>query len=394
MLNNLRTIISEVSDFPKRLVPVASEYIHYLTLQTKRHSFKGAAEVSGRHESRFCAFLQDPKAPDLSLKLLNRATRRSLRKIQRIDDRYVILIDATIKGRRGKKVENSRKYHSGSGFTIGHKFVNFVILTPSGPIPLVSIPIYSNEYCKEYGIEYRTENEIVEAMIIQFGQSEIFSENQLKMATFIMDSGYDVKEIQKSVREIGANFVVALKSNRTIEGKQVYKYFNENRRWLPWIPIRLRVGNGGKNSRRTYSIRTATGLRLKGFGPVTVVCSKATHRSRRTMKYLAASDPRMTGKQIVVWYSRRWAIELWHKEMKQNFGFGDCHSARFSAIEAHVNLTLTAYLIQKDTGRSQLRIEEYTLFKQLKEIRTELTRFGALSRLKTRIDEVILDMPA
>ena len=160
----------------------------------------------------------------------------------------------------------------------------------------------------------------------------MFSTEQLPQAVFLLDSGYDAKEIQRGIREIGAHFVSALKSNRSIQGKQVREYFWSNRRWLPWKSIRLHVGNGGKHSRRKYSIRTATGVNLKGVGPITVVFSKAQSRARRPIKYLAASDPRMTGRQIVDWYSRRWSIELWHKEIKQNYGFGDCHSSRFSAV--------------------------------------------------------------
>ena len=52
----------------------------------------------------------------MSLNVLNRAARRRLRKLKPIDGKYVFIVDATIKARRGKKVENVRKHHSGSGF--------------------------------------------------------------------------------------------------------------------------------------------------------------------------------------------------------------------------------------------------------------------------------------
>lgn len=394
MLNNLRTILAEVSNFPKRQMPVISEYIQFLTLRTKRHSFKGAGEASGLHESRFCSLLNEPETLDLSLKILNRATRRRLKKLKPVDGRYTIIIDATIKGRRGKKVENIRKYHSGNSFVTGHKFINFIILTPSGPIPLASVPAHTHQYCRDNNIDYRTENEIVEDLVFQFQESGILSKTQLKKAVFLLDSGYDTKKIQQAIREIGSNFVSALKSNRTIQGKQVREYFCDKRRWLPWKPIRLQIGNGGKKSRRKYSIRTATQVNLKGFGSVTVVCSKALSRARKPTKYLAASDPKMTGRQIVEWYSRRWAIELWHKEIKQHYGFGDCHSARFSAIAAHVNFTLTAYLLQKETGREQMGIEKYILFKELKEIKKDLSQFGSITRIKNRVYQVIQDIAA
>jgi len=390
MLNDVHSTLSDFKCIQKRLFPAVSSYVHYLTLETKRHSFKGASQVSGLHESRFCSLLNDSETPQLSGQILNRASRRALKKLKPIDGRYVILIDATIKARRGKKVENVRKHHSGNGFVNGHKFINFVILTPRGIIPLLSVPSYTKKYCRENSIQYQTENDIVEELIFQFGESGILSPEQLKQVLFIMDSGYDAKKIQGSIQWLGANFVSALKSNRTIQGKQVREYFREKRRWLPWKSIRLHVGNGGKKSRRKFSIRTATQVNLKGFGPITVVCSKAMSRARQSTKYLAASDPRMTGREIVSWYSKRWAIELWHKEMKQNYGFGDCHSSRFSATASHVNFCLAAYLIQKDTGKQQMSLEGYACLQQWREVKRELTKFGSVVRLKTRVDQAIL----
>jgi hypothetical protein len=394
MLNEVCSILSKTPDVPKRLIEVVSQYVHYLSLITKRHSFNGAAQISGLHESRFCSLVNSPGAPELSQIVLNRAARRMLRKLKPINGRYVIIIDATIKARRGKKVENVRKHHSGSGFVNGHKFINFVILTPDGVIPLASIPTHTWQYCRETGLRYQKENEIVELWIRGFARSGILSDEQLQKALFLLDSGYDAKRIQRAIREIGADFVSALKSNRVVQGKQVREYFRSKRRWLPWKSIRLHVGNGGKHSRRKYSIRTATAVTLKGFGQVTVVYSKAQSRARRPIKYLAASDPGMNGRQIVEWYSRRWSIELWHKEVKQNYGFGDCHSGRFTAIASHVNFCMTAYLLQKETGKEQLRIEEYVRQEQLREIRGELTRFGCIPRLKTRINAALYDAAA
>jgi uncharacterized protein (UPF0147 family) len=342
MLNDLRRILSEFKCVPKRLIHVVSSYIFFLTLQTKRHSMRAASQVGNLHESRFCSLLNDPKTPELSRQILNRASRRRLKKIKPVEGRYVILVDATIKGRRGKKVENVRKHHSGSGFVNGHKFVNFVLFVEGALIPLASIPTYTKQYCRENGIDYESELEIVENWILEFSESRMFSKDQMKQILFLLDSGYDAKKVQRAIRKIGSEFVMALKSNRVVQGKQVREYFRLNRRWLPWKSIRLDVGNGRKTSRRKYSIRTATDVTLKGFGPVTVVCSQAKSRARRPIKYLVTSDPKFTGRQIVEWYSRRWTIELWHKDMKQNYGFGDCHASRFSAVASHVNLSLTA----------------------------------------------------
>lgn len=123
---------------------------------------------------------------------------------------------------------------------------------------------------------------------------------------------------------------------------------------------------------------------MNTFGEPNVVL-KAIGRKRKPLKYLVTSELKMAGRDIVLWYSKRWLIETWHREMKQNFGFIDCHSSRFTAVESHVNFALTAFLLQKESGKSQMRIEEYMHQKALIKINHELNRFGSKLRLKSLV---------
>ena len=133
---------------------------------------------------------------------------------------------------------------------------------------------------------------------------------------------------------------------------------------------------------------------MKGFGPVTVVCSKAMSRKGKPRKFLCTNNSEMAGREVVEWYAKRWKIEIWHKEMKQNYGFIDCHSSRFTANEAHVNFALTAYLLSKAAGREQLRLEEYMRLKELEAVRLELTKFGGVPRLKTLVSAALAKIAA
>jgi DDE family transposase len=389
MLNEVAAILSAFDLIPKRLFNVVHRYIFFLTLSMRRHDFRVASQLTGLHESRFSSLLNDSRAPEMSRTLLNRAVRRRLKKIKRTDGRLVFIIDATVVGRRGKKVENVRKQHTGSGFANGHKFVNFVVLDGNTVIPLASVPLLTKKYARENKLSYRSEPDIVVEWVNLLRDQGYFAPEELRQSIFLLDSGYDAKKIQHAIKGIGADFVMALKSSRTINGKKVTEFFRRTKRWLPWEPIRLHVGSGNKKSRRNYSIRTARDANMKGFGLVHVVCSKAIGRKGKPQKFLATSDLEMTGREIVLWYSRRWRIETWHKEMKQNFGFIDCRASRFTAIESHVNFSLIAYLIQKEIGGEQMRVEEYVRRKELRAIKIELTRFGSVARLKTRIDAAL-----
>jgi len=267
--------------------------------------------------------------------------------------------------------------------------INFVVLDGVQIVPLDSIPIFTKKYCREQGKKYRSENKIVEEWIKDLPTTGLFTDKQIHSSIFLLDSGYDVKAVQKGIIGIGADFVMSLKSNRVVSGKQIQILFRANRRWLPAKLIRLTAGSGGKGSRRTFSVRTAAEVHLKGVGLITAVCSKGLSRSKKPKKYLGTSCLEMSTRQIVQWYSMRWRIETWHREVKQNFGFGDCRSSRFVAIESHITFSLTAYIIQKNRDTRQRSVEEVTLINELKKIRTASTKFGSVYHLKSLINSAL-----
>jgi hypothetical protein len=384
MLDEMKTV-ANFDCVPKRLLNLVTGYVGFLTLTMRTHSFRAAAEFLGLDESRFSAFMNCAEAPTIALEVLCRSARRRLARARK-SGRPAIIVDATILCRRGKGVENVGFCHSGSGIVKGHKFINFVFQSSDGKvIPLQSIAVYTAKYCADNGMAYETENDIVEKWILSLPQLGYLAPDQIKSAVFLLDSGYDAKPVQRAIAAIGSNFVMAIKSSRSVDGLQVSKLFRRAKRRLKNISIRLAVGSGSNRKRRKFSVRTARGARLKGFGLANVVCSKAESRRDKPSKFIAASDLQMGARDIVEWYARRWAIESWHRDMKQNFGFGDCRCSKFSAIEAHVSFCLAAYLLQKESGKSQRRLEDHLQHKQLRTINIELTKFGSGGKAKTLI---------
>ena len=80
--------------------------------------------------------------------------------------------------------------------------------------------------------------------------------------------------------------------------------------------------------------------------------------------------------------------------IKQKFGFGDCACHRFSAVHAHVQYVLIAYLIQSDLAYKQISIADVISLKILKQVRAELTKIGQLENAQTLISEALQDMAA
>lgn len=384
MLNEIKKILADGDEFSQRLYDVASQYIFFLSLYIKDHTFEAASDLMGLDASRYSAFLNDQECLNRSEQLLNRAMRRYLRKFK-LDGRIAIIIDSTLWKRNGRGIENRGKYNHGKGSIYGHKFINIVVIVDGKIVPLLSIPHLCKEYCEANGLNYRTENEIVVDWVNSLPTLNLFTEDQIKSILFLMDSGYDCKEVQRSILNIGCHFVVALKINRNIHNTNVTEYFKDHRH-LSGESIRLTVGNGGKNSRRTYSVRLARSVKLKGVGLVNVACSKKENGKK---KYLASSDQSLSAREIVLWYSKRWAIETWHREVKQNFGFTDCRAGRFSAICAHINFVLVSYIWKKESGSKVQTAQEYLKIRSLDEVRIELTKFGGVEKAKSLVDAAL-----
>ena len=377
MRNDRFRKLSLAGAIPKRLFDVVSGYVESLTLINKKRTFQAAARMAGLDESRVCAMMNDPKTSELSKNVLSRAARRRLRRAKSLDGRLVFIVDATIVRRRSSRAENAAKHHSGGGFVWGHKFVNFVLLTDKGVIPLDSRPVYTKKYARENRIPRQTEIQVVAKWIYDLPSAGWISQAEIDSAIFLFDSGYDARPVQWAAKGIGANFVMALKSSRTVNGASVKDLFWRTRRRLKTQTIRLHAGSGKKRTRRTFSVRAVSKARLKGFGLVTAVCSKAESRKGKPQKYLAASDLAMAPREILKWYALRWRVETWHREMKQGFGYVDCQARRFSAIESHVRFCLTAHLLQKEGGQPQMTAAEYELKNAVKSIKIELNKFGS-----------------
>lgn len=346
MLKHLLSIIAGFECIPKRLQKIASQYIMFLMLDHGKHELRTASKVFGTHEANYSRFLSNVKSRSIARNCLNRAIRRRLANMNVSNDIYLI-IDATLTSRSGKKVQNLRKFRHGGPYIEGHQFTNFVLLIGNELVPLASVPLYSQKHCKKLGIHYQTEIEMVTSWIEMLPGSGLLPSNILSKLHFLLDTGYDAKSIQNAIAEIHSKFTVGITCERNVNGLKVKEYFNRNRQ-IPWRTIRLKLGNGpGEKRERVFRVRSAGKAYLKGFGEVLVVCSEKRSKSARkaSRKYLITNDLRQSARKTVQIYAKRWAIETWHKEMKQKFGYGDCRGKFFSSIEAHINFALCAYCL-------------------------------------------------
>ncbi len=398
MQKHLTRILQEFDLIPKALVNGVAAYILYLMLETRDHNAKQAAALTGVQESSFSRMLNRPDSVALAKGCLNRSARRRLKALCKGKNgkKPLLIIDSTLTGRRGKYVENAAYYKLGKKLVRGHKFINFVLYLDGELVPLSALAHYSREYCEMNGYTYKTENDLVIEWLNWLHASDLFPKADIKHLHVVCDAGYDAKKVQKAIGRIGCHFTMCIKSSRLIEGLSVESYFNRQR-IIPWQSIRFSAERNGKKVRKEYRIRIASTVKLNGFGLVSAVYSEMKKRDgSRSKKYIVSSDSRLSGREIVDIYRSRWAIESWHKDMKQNHGYGDCRSTCFRAFEAHVNFCLAAYNLQRcdESGipKPGTSITEYIGVRKLQDGAQTINQFNGVQRFKRAASEALAEM--
>lgn len=131
------------------------------------------------------------------------------------------------------------------------------------------------------------------------------------------DSWYCSKRFLSLMRGLRIHCVSALKKNRNI-------IFNKRKMKVS----DLAVGFSGK----AY---------LPGFGDVFIYCS----RIGRNEHCLVSTDTRLKYKQVRKRYKRRWPIEEFFRNIKQNAGLCSCQCRKNAAVVNHITAVFLAYVV-------------------------------------------------
>ena len=117
-------------------------------------------------------------------------------------------------------------------------------------------------------------------------------------------------------------------------------------------------------------------------------------------KHLACNDLKATPRQIVIGYRLRWAIEIFHKEIKMFLGFGDVSAKHFSSVISHVHWVYCAYILLnssppgfpigvKSMAQKQLMVNKIIENKGLSAVNQLLTQVNGIQRLKAHIQKAL-----
>jgi Transposase DDE domain len=159
--------------------------------------------------------------------------------------------------------------------------------------------------------------------------------------------------------------------------------------------------NGVKRKRMEFRIRHTIGY-LRYVGRVQLVCSELKKRPDGRRKYFACSDVNVTARQIVRGYRLRWAVELFHKDVKQHLGFEDVATTSFDSVKSHVHWVYCAYILlhmappgvspdTKSLGAKQRQLQQLLKAKEKRRVLQKLTQIGGVERYKDELRQALAD---
>ena len=408
LTGSLQTWIKRQIAVRQRLERVCTSYLLFLMVVTTKHSLQEAARFSGLHTFLFSNLLKaHAKVASTTLDSLSKTQARRFAKARkRVHGRpwkIIIIIDSTLQHRASLHPENAQMFNHGTGYVIGHQWTNIVLLLGDMLMPLRPIPFYSKRYCQAHGLAYHSEHERVVDYLRTLDLEAYIGAYDRREVLVLADSGYDDKKIERAIADKRWNFIIALSKTRSVKSEalslttpksqqwcHIDTFFRRHRR-LKWDTIRLATG-GNKRKRMDVRVRHTAGY-LRYVGKVELVCSELRHRPDGRRKYLACNDLRATARQIVMGYRLRWAVELFHKNVKQHLGFEDVATHGFDAVLSHVHWVYCAYILLHmpppglspggpSLGDKQRALQQGLADKEKRQILQKLTQIGGVQCYK------------
>ncbi len=157
------------------------------------------------------------------------------------------------------------------------------------------------------------------------------SKRGIKPEAVVADSWYSSLDNVKHIRDLGWDWVMGLRKNRIVNrGDRLDS---------------LDISEKGLN------------VHLRGYGWITVF--RFVTKNGRT-DYIGTNIENPTSEQVVSFVKRRWAIEVFHRELKQTCGLECCQARTGRAQRNHIGLAILTWINQAKL-RNQLSCSFYQL---------------------------------
>lgn len=245
-----------------------------------------------------------------------------------------LALDDTLTHKTGKKIEGVGIFwdHSEKRYVLAHNIVTVEFVNTKG----VSHPLDFRLYLKEEqsrvkGVPFKTKIELARDLI------EYALELGIQIQGVLFDNWFASKDFINFLKDRGLHWVTRLKSDRNIKIRGRYVAIADFADTLPRESFRkARIGD------RTYQLFSKA-VDLKGVGQVRILISYDNEEFSGDPAYFATDRIRWEGTRIIKTYAKRWNIETFFKDSKQNLGLEDYQLRDLWGIKRHWYLIFLAY---------------------------------------------------
>jgi SRSO17 transposase len=295
-------------------------------------------QLHGRHQSSLNRFLTQPK---WDVRRLN-----ALRIKQSLSNRNggVLVIDDTI-------IEKSGEHMDGVGYLFDHSqgksvrchdIVSSFYHNDDGVhVPLYFSPYVKEEHATRLGIWFKTKIQIALDIIRK-------SLLQISPEVVVFDAWYMSKELVDFIGCRGLSWVSQAKSNRLIQMDDT------------WISVSRYAKDLSKQSfkrinttldEQRFKWMYEISLVMKNIGLVKLIILRE-RRNSKICTFLVSNNTELDGLQVLEYYKKRWAIEVFYRDCKQHLGMGEYQVRRLDAVVIHLHLVVLAYTLLKNAWRN------------------------------------------
>lgn len=309
--------------------------------QMMEETFKGKiSTVKHCHRTTFGRFLTDSPWDEDAIEkqfqsyVLSCIYHRSYQTKQPI---YVLIDDTTCV--KTKPSSQAKHFIQGCGWhyshlhhqnVYGHQWVTMMLQCDDLVLPYQIIP---------YEKEKRTKIEIVKDALIDLPQPPY-------QGYVLADSWYTCRSLIQLAQQIGFYYLGGIKTNRIILPKGYRPKGIQLKQFSETLSLRdLDLVTVGSKSYYTYTYQG----RIRGGAIVKIILSwpqKALF-NEKALRCFMSHDLKLSTKQILNHYAKRWLIETFFRETKQHFGFARYQVRTLKGIKRFMLMIQFVYLYLK-----------------------------------------------
>jgi hypothetical protein len=283
---------------------------------------------------------------------------------------HVLAIDSTQHGQQGQHAENtfsrgnskrrprkSERKQKAVQRRSCHCFVFALLLTPCGVRIPYWLPFYTKEHCALFGLKHLSQASLAAQLI------DTIAVPTGSRVVVVGDTAFEAKQVRQACGRRGWSWVVPLNPERRLAGQKprpkvrsLYRQLNA----ADFRQVSFRLDQGelaplarvspkrSKSSKqqRTYWVHQRTAA-VHNVGTVALLFSTKINPGMpgglKVQKVLISNAVAATTEELLGWYSLRWQIELFFKEMKSELGMCQYKLGPFHRVEGWVNLSVLAY---------------------------------------------------